>query len=150
MLTLGKKRRLVPERMRNFEMSYDVQMSEEHGILVVRVGGERYKHVDENFRAVWAIWSDVAAEMKRLGLRHLLAVVSTVGPPRSLAVSAFFRRLAEMGYVASMRLAVVAKVPTRDRYVIELGIATARQDGWTIRLFASEPEAMVWLPTSEE
>ena len=128
-------------------VSYFLETSEESGIFVARIGGERHERLVDNFNELWAFWASVASEMKQKGLHRLLAVVSARGPLRSLDVPTFYRRLSEMGFMAHMRLAVVLEVPDHDRPVLQLGVAAAAQDGWTIRQFASESEARAWLLT---
>ena len=75
----------------------------------------------------------------------MLAVVSAQGSLRSLDVRTFYRRLGEMGFLADMFLAVVVEVPHHERPVLQLGVASAAQDGWNIGLFASESLARAWL-----
>ncbi|CAM5791528.1 hypothetical protein [Rhizobacter fulvus] len=126
-------------------MAYLFETAEQPGIFVARVGGERHEHIGENFSELWEFWSSVAAAMKQSGLHRLLAVISARGTLRSLDVPTFYRRLGEMGFMANMRLAVVFDVPEHDRPVLRLGVAAAVQDGWTIRQFLSEADAMEWL-----
>jgi hypothetical protein len=126
-------------------MSYIFETTQRADVFVARVGGERHEHIEENFSELWQFWSGVAAVMKQRGLRRLLAVVSASGTLRSHDVPTFYRRLGEMGFMANMRLAVVLDVPGQDRPVLQLGIEAAAQDGWTIRQFYSEFEAMEWL-----
>jgi hypothetical protein len=126
-------------------MAYTFETSRRGGIYVARIGGERHKHIADNFDELWAFWSSVALEMRQEGLNRLLAVISAIGTLRSLDVRTFYRRLSEMGFMANMRLAVVVEPLTHERPVLELGVGAAALDGWTIRLFASESDAVAWL-----
>ena len=126
-------------------MPYIFETSEQSGIFVARVGGERHERAAADFAELWAFWAGVASEMKGKGSYRLLAVVSAQGTLRSLDARKFYRRLGEMGFMAHMRLAIVLEVPIHDRPVIQLGVEASAQDGWTIRHFASESEARVWL-----
>ncbi len=126
-------------------MAYIFETSEQSGIFVARVGGERHERIAENFNDLWAFWAGVASEMKQKDLHRLLALISSRGSLRSLDTRTFYRRLGEMGFTADMRLAVVLEVLNHERPVIQLGVDAAAQDGWTIRHFASESEARAWL-----
>ena len=126
-------------------MGYIFQTSEQSGIFVARVAGERHTRVEDNNTELRKFWTAVAAEMKQAGLYRLLAVISAHGAVRSLDIRTFYRRLGELGFRSEMRLAVVFAVPRHERPVLELGVEAAAQDGWTIRHFESETEARAWL-----
>lgn len=126
-------------------MAHTFETSQRDGIYVVRIGGERHRKVADNFDELWAFWSSVALEMKQKGLHRLLAVIAATGTLRSLDVRTFYRRLGEMGFMANMRLAVVVGPSSHERPVLELGVGSASQDGWTICLFAFEADAVEWL-----
>ena len=72
-------------------------------------------------------------------------MVSAQGAIRSLDIRTFYRRLGELGFTSNMRLAIVFAVPEHERPVLELGVDAAARDGWTIRHFVSEREALAWL-----
>ena len=126
-------------------MPYTFETSEQSGIFVARVGGERHSDLEDNRTELRNFWTGVAFEIKQAGAHRLLAVISAQGAIRSLDVRTFYRSLGQMGFTANMRLAVVFAVPEHERPVLELGVAAAAQDGWTIRQFVSEPEARRWL-----
>lgn len=126
-------------------MAYTYETFIQAGIFVARVGGERHQLFEDNVSEAWEFWSSVALGMKRQGLHRLLAVISARGALRSLNVPTFYRRMGEMGFMANMRMAVVLEVPEHERPVLRLGIRAAAQDGWSIRQFLSESEALAWL-----
>ena len=126
-------------------MAYTFETSEQSGILIARLAGERHSRLEDNSTELWKFWTGVAAEMEQAGLHRLLAVISAKGAIRSLNVRSFYRSLGQMGFKANMRLAIVFAVPEHERPVLKLGVEAAAQDGWTIRHFESEPEARAWL-----
>lgn len=126
-------------------MAYEFETSKLDGVLIARIGGHRHESLADNFSDLWAFWSSVASEMKREGVHRLLAVISAKGAFRSLEVPAFYRRLGEMGFTASMRAAIVFDIPTHERPVLRLAVNAAESDGWNMRVFPSEAEAWEWL-----
>lgn len=130
---------------RIFVMARMFETSEESGIFVVRVGGERSSRVEDDNAELTNFWTGVASAMRQAGLHRLLGVVSVRGTLRSLDIPGFYRRLGEMGFKADMRLAIVFAVPDQERQVLQLGVEGGARDGWTIRHFVSETEAREWL-----
>lgn len=126
-------------------VAYLFETSEQSGIFVARVAGERHARLEDNGTELLQFWTSVAVAMKQASLHRLLAVISARGALRSLDTRTFYRRLGEMGFKANMRFAIVFAVPSHERPVLELGVDAAAQDGWTIRHFVSESEAMAWL-----
>lgn len=128
-----------------FGMAYTFETSEQSGIFVARVGGDRHARLEDNVNELRNFWSGVAAEMRQAGLLRLLAVISAQGAIRSLDIRTFYRRLGELGFKADMRVAIVFSVPAHERPVLEVGVEAAARDGWTICHFGSESEATAWL-----
>lgn len=130
-------------------MAYIFETSEQSGIFVARVAVERPSRLEDNRTELRKFWTGVSAAMKQARLHRLLAVISAHGAIRSLDVRTFYRGLGQMGFTANMRFAIVFAVPEHERPVLTLGVAAAAQDGWTIRYFLSEPEAIAWLWTTQ-
>jgi len=126
-------------------MARTFETSEQSGIFVVRVSGERSSHVQTDSVELINFWKGVGSAMRQAGLNRLLAVVSVRGTLRSLDIPGFYRRLGQMGFKADMRLAIVFAVPEHERLVLQLGVEGAARDGWNIRHFESETEARSWL-----
>ena len=126
-------------------MAYTFETSEQSGVLVARVAGERHPRLEDNSTELRNFWTGIAVAMNQAGLHRLLAVISTRGAIRSLDVRTFYRGLGQMGFKANMRFAIVFEVPKHERPVLQLGVEAAAQDGWTIRHFELESEARAWL-----
>ena len=45
-------------------MAYIFETSEHECIFTARVGGERHKHLHENFEELWTFWTGVAEEIE--------------------------------------------------------------------------------------
>lgn len=129
-------------------VAYIFETSVQSGICVARVAGERHARVQDNGAELRDFWTGVASLMVQAGVHRLLAVISATGSIRSLDIRTFYRSLGEMGFKATMQLAVVFAVPEHERPVLALGVETAARDGWTIQNFDSEPEARAWLSTT--
>ena len=125
------------------------ETSEQSGIFVVRVGGERSSHAEDDRAELTKFWAGVPSAMRQADVHRLLAVISVRGTFRSLDILGFYRRLGEMGFRVDMRLAIVFAVPENERKVLQIGVESAARDGWNIRHFVSESEARDWLLASE-
>jgi hypothetical protein len=126
-------------------MARTFETSEQSGIFVVRVSGERSSNVETDSVELMTFWRGIASAMRQARLNRLLAVVSVRGTLRSLDIPGFYRRMGQMGFKADMRLAIVFAIPEHERLVLQLGVESAARDGWTIRHFVSETEARSWL-----
>jgi hypothetical protein len=126
-------------------MARTFETSEQSGIFVVRVNGERSPRYADDRAELVNFWTGVASAMKQAGLHRLLAVISVRGDIRSLDIHGFYRNLGQMGFKADMRMAIIFAVPDHERQVLQTGVDGAARDGWTIRHFVSESEAREWL-----
>ncbi|MEO7335969.1 MAG: hypothetical protein ABIV63_05235 [Caldimonas sp.] len=126
------------------DMTYTFESKVQGDVLLVRVGGERS---DDGAYELRRFWRTVADQCRSTGIRKVLSITTSTGELSSMRVYAWFKQLASLGFDPFPRIAVVILEP-RDRSVVELGIAVAAADGWTIRLFPNEREARDWLNVS--
>lgn len=125
-------------------MPLNFDLSEQDGILTVRVSGTRPLSDSQTLEEYTEGWSRVADHCRERGIRRVLDVNLARGDRSSAVVLSFFSHLRELGFDRGMRFAVVFGVPDGKR-VTELGVAVAAENGWRIRLFETEGEALRWL-----
>ena len=125
-------------------MPLNFDLSERDGILTVRVSGERPTSDAQTLEEYTDGWSRVADHCRARGIRRVLDVNLARGDRSSAVVLNFFSHIEALGFDRGMRFAVVFGVPDGKR-VTQLGIAVAADQGWSLRMFETEGEALRWL-----
>lgn len=96
-----------------------------------------------------AYWRDIAAECERRGTRALLAVDLFENEPLKPAEVEQVIEAMRNSYVQNVRVAY-CELNSAVVSEAEYGELTAREAGFTARVFASEHEAEIWLRYGEE
>jgi hypothetical protein len=125
-------------------MALSYELDEQDGVLTVRATGERPAHDVDALEFYLATWTRVAALCRERGIRRIVYLVSSTGRRSSAVALNFYSRIDELGFDRTFSMAVVFQVPDVRR-VQQLGIDIAAANGWNIKAFDSQREALDWL-----
>ena len=124
-------------------LDYQLAFQDRGDYLRVDISGAR-----DSFEISLAYWRAIAAECERRGTRSLLAVGRIGGPPLLPQEVDELVQVMRDSYMTRMRVAYCEATDT-DLSGVEYGELSARESGYTVRVFGSEREAELWLRYGE-
>ena len=99
---------------------------------------------EDSLEITTAYWRQIDAECARRGTRRLLVCDYLLGEPATPAEFTHLARNLRGGVLADLRIAFHEPVAEHLRFV-EHGELAMREQGFTLRVFGSEREAVLWL-----